>query len=293
MFDLDEKPLSDEELAKKEAEVNAAAAKEEEEASKKEEVITDDKKDETNTDDNKEDKTDDKVDDKKEEKKPNDPDELRAWSTKLAQENSSLNKKLTELADLVTKLNTPKEEKQEKRVIDPAEFLANPSKYVEDMVNQRTSQLKQEYEKQIIETNLNLQRDRVEREIDTFRKNNVSYPGFTELEPIMENMAKDPSCPVNPALPLAQRVDMYYKLAAHAFPDKVKMAGKVETKEEREAAQKKVEEERLKQEAAAGGGGKGKGGSSSGKQMTKDEFKKLSLADKEAWISNNYGVVER
>lgn len=254
--------------------------------------------------------TKEKVDEGNKGKKvPNDPEELRKWSTRTSQENAKLRKEMADLKeaqDKTFKLLS----KISKTPIDYKELAKDPEKlqkFIEEERENATTELKAQLDQA---TNQAREKDtvveRMKREHDT-----ENYPEWKRLYPNIVKIAMGPTGQGDPRIdftkPAGDVLDALYELALSENPAAAAPAPEPTEKvykesemkqmladmlaKEKEAIAKSAKEEAVR-EAQAGLSDEAKGGTvaSAGKgagRIPSDHlaaFKKMSLSEQREWL---------
>jgi hypothetical protein len=147
--------------------------------------------------------------------------------------------------------------------------------------NKREQKLVERYDKAIAELSQQSVQDRTRLEILVRRNDDESYPNFQELEPIMQEIAASPNCPVDLNRPVPEVLDVLYKLARESnSTEAVKMAEKF-------GAEKKEKELAKEASTAVATGGKVSGTPSTA------ELKNMKLEDLERVVMQLHGMADR
>lgn len=239
----------------------------------------------------------------------NDPEEMRKWTTRTAQENAKLRKEMTDLKEAQEK-TFKLLSSISKKPVDYKELAKDPEKlqkFIEDERENATSELREQLDKASTEAK---QKDtiveRMKREHDT-----ENYPEWKRLYPSIVKIAMGPTGQGDPRVdftkPAGEVLDSLYELALQENPpvkqDPPAPAEKVykesEMKQmladmlakEKDAIAKSAKEEAIR-EAQEGLSEEAKGGTvaSAGRgagRVPSDHlaaFKKLSLSEQRDWL---------
>lgn len=249
-----------------------------------------------------------KVEVKTEKKAPNDPDELRKWNTRVAQENKKLRDEMTALKEAQEK-TFKLLSSISKKPVDYKELAKDPEKlqkFIEEERENATSELQERLDKLSNEAK---QKDtiveRMRREQDT-----ENYPEWKRLYPQIVKIAQGPTGLGDPRIdftkPASEVLDSLYELALQENPKAVEAPKPVEKSyteaefkatlaealaKEKDAIAKSAKEEAAK-EAHAALSEEAKGGTiaSAGKgagRVPSDHlaaFKKMSLSEQRDWL---------
>ena len=248
----------------------------------------------------------------KEKKEPNDPEEMRKWTTRTAQENAKLRKEMEAIKEAQEKTYKLLASLS-KKPIDYKELAKNPEaleKFVEDERDATASEYQEQLEKLATQAK---EKDtiveKMKREQDT-----ENYPRWKELYPHIVKIAIGPTGQGDPRVdftkPASEVLDHLYEIAMQEHPI-VSNEGKVETKpeaktftedevkamvadmvaKERESISKTAREEAAKeaQEALrreAAGSTVASAGKGAGRVPTDhlSAFKKMSLSEQRDWL---------
>jgi len=252
----------------------------------------------------------------KKKKEPNDPEEMRKWSTRVSQENSKLRKEMSELKEAQEKTYKLLASLS-KNPIDYKELAKNPEalqKFVEDERESLTQEFQQQIESLTAESKAkDTAMERMRREHDT-----ENYPEWKRVYPHIVKLAMGPSGDGDPRVdftkPAGEILDALYELALQENPKGPEPQVKVETMtgektykesemkamiadmvaKEKEAIAKAAREEALKEaqealKAEAAGGTVASAGKGAGRVPTDHlaAFKKMSLAEQRDWLIAN------
>lgn len=251
-----------------------------------------------------------KVDDKPSKKQPNDPDEMRKWTTRTAQENSKLRKEMEaikEAQDKTYKLLAS----LSKKPIDYKELAKNPEN-VEKFINEEREALTSEYQEQLEKLATTAKEkdtlvEKMKREQDS-----ENYPEWKRLYPQIVKIAIGPTGTGDPRVdftkPASEVLDALYEIAVQENPKGTEPVKEVPVEEtftaaevkamvadmvakERDSISKTAREEAakeaqdaLRQEAA--GGTVASSGKGAGRIPTDhlSAFKKMSLGEQRDWL---------
>jgi hypothetical protein len=247
-------------------------------------------------------------------KEPNDPEEMRKWSTRVSQENSKLRKEMSELKEAQEKTYKLLASLS-KNPVDYKELAKNPEalqKFVEEERDAMTSEFQEQIDGLAAESKAkDTAMERMRREHDT-----ENYPEWKRVYPEIVKLAMGPSGTGDPRIdftkPAGEILDALYELALQANPATTpvvktaltpapegKTFSEAEVKamvsdmvsKEKEAIAKAAKEEAIReaQEALrseAAGGTVASAGRGAGRVPTDQlaAFKKMSLSEQRDWL---------
>lgn len=196
-----------------------------------------------------------------EKKISNDPEELRKWNTRVSMELSDVKKRLEDLTEVLNRTS--------KKQVDWKELAKDPAKLQEALEAERG-----EWEQKFNDAQFESTREITQLENER-RKHDPAYPRWTELQPVIVNLAAAADSRINFNQHPKKALDQMYELAieiADKDPNfkraQVPAAGpKTYTEEElntrleeaRTEAREKAQKGLGAEEAAAGVAGMGKG----------------------------------
>lgn len=255
----------------------------------------------------------------KQKKEPNDPEELRKWTTRTSQENSKLRKEMAELKEAQEKTYKLLASLSKNPTVDYKELAKNPEalqKFVEEEREAMTSEFQEQIDALTAESKAKeTAMERMRREHDT-----ENYPEWKRVYPHIVKLAMGPNGTGDPRVdftkPAGEILDALYELALQENPSSSAPAAKPVTEpevegktfseaevkamvadmvaKEKEAISKAAREEAireaqeaLKQEAA--GGTVASAGKGAGRVPTDHlaAFKKMTLAEQRDWLIAN------
>ena len=142
------------------------------------------------------------------------------------------------------------------------------------------SELETKYGKIIQEGNTRTQSLEAQFLKEQMRHDDVNFPGFKELEPIMGDLLDDPALPIRDDAPIAEQMQALYKLA------KSRSADDAINKARAQGAADKEKELAKEANTTIAGGGKQAG-------TTVPNFDKLSVDEHRKALIGLYGIAER
>jgi hypothetical protein len=204
--------------------------------------------------------------------------EIRKEFTRRTQHESELQKKMDSLFKMMSDATeTP---------IDPEQFIrdlqSQGPKALEPHFKKWVEPIQTEYSKAIEERDSKILKLETMSELERRRRDSESYPDFSKLESVMQEIVDSDDCPVNWNLGVGECYDLLYKLAKdRSAEEAVKIA--------REEG-KKDAEKRLAKEAntAVAGGGKSPGATEPNWDELRNDPKKLREV-----VAQLYGVADR
>lgn len=248
---------------------------------------------------------------KPEKKVPNDPEELRKWNTRNAQENKKLREELAatrESNEKIAKMLAG----MSKKDIDFKELAKDPEK-VKKFIEEEREAIRSEYEEKLTtvqsqERSKDITLGKMRREVDT-----ENYPEWKRVYPHIMKLALGPTGQGDPRIdftkPVDELLDSLYELAMNENPKPkeeekpVVPAEKTYTEsemkalisdmvgKEKEAIAKTAREEALKEAQAqlseeTKGGTVASAGKGSGRMPTDHlaAFKKMTLSQQREWL---------
>lgn len=231
-----------------------------------------------------------------EKKQPNDPNELRKWSTKLSQENAALRDEMKAIKAAI--------EKMSKKPVDYAELAKNP-----DSLKAHIEAERQEAVKELTEKYVEARDTAVANETQLVRlqmeKDTENFPRFGKLFPLIQTLANNndgrvnwnqaPRLVLEEAYALAEQLspaEVAAAVAAPVEPTPVAPAAPVVTEEQIQAriaeavAKAKADAEAgiQNEKNGAGVGSAGRGGRRD-PNVSKDALKTMPLKDLKAMIA--------
>jgi hypothetical protein len=250
-------------------------------------------------------------------KEPNDPEEMRKWSTRVSQENSKLRKEMSELKEAQEKTYKLLASLS-KNPVDYKELAKNPEalqKFVEEERDAMTSEFQGQIDSLSAESKAkDTAMERMRREHDT-----ENYPEWKRIYPEIVKLAMGPAGTGDPRIdftkPASEILDALYEIALQEHPVSApavkpavtpapegKTFSEAEVKamvsdmvsKEKEAIAKTAKEEAIReaQEALrseAAGGTVASAGRGAGRVPTDQlaAFKKMTLGEQKEWLIAN------
>jgi len=203
--------------------------------------------------------------------------ELRKEFSRRTAHESELKKQIDSMTDLLSKATeTP---------IDPEQFIrdlrTHGPKAFEPHVQKWVEPIRKEYDKAISEKEAKINNLEVQVNLMSRRSDSDNYPDFKKLEPLMNELVQDESCPVNWNMGISECIDALYKLARDRSADQaIQEAVKI--------GEKKAEEKLVKEaKTAITGGGKSSGTAVPDLNKVEDVAKLREL------VSQLHGVADR
>lgn len=135
--------------------------------------------------------------------------ELRKEFTRRSQSEAELKKKLDLMYETLSKAT--------EQPIDPAAFMrdlqSQGPKALEPLLGKFIDPVKAGYQEELQKRDAAAQEKEISTEIKFRRLDKETYPNFKELEPIMNQIAESDNSPINWNMPVAECLDVLYKLA--------------------------------------------------------------------------------
>jgi phage-related protein len=210
--------------------------------------------------------------------------ELQRFSTQTAQERAELRKQLQSLEQSHKQLSTSLTSALQPQV-DPQQFIEDLNKlgpkalekYFAEREAAIENKFKETYGSQVEQIQAQYNQMMIEREIDRRKADAVNYPGFADLEPIMEQMARDENMALDLTRNPSQVLDALYKLARASHSDTAIQQAEKFGRQQAEAGLAK------EAKTSVAGGGKGSGNAIDPKKMTsvqlKNHFQSLGMVE--------------
>jgi hypothetical protein len=211
--------------------------------------------------------------------------ELQRKFTEVTQDRAGMKKDFQALQDAMGQLQSSVASMSKKPLPSPEQFVqdiqTNGIKAIQPFLEEQINPIRDSHQKELATRDEKIMNLEVNMECMLRRSDGMKYPDFTKLEPEIQRMAADPSCPVDFSKPTGEVIDTLYNLVRSKHSSDALLAA--------EQVGKQKAEEGLAKESKTTVAGGGKTGAS----VTPDLNKVKDLTKMREIVAGMHGVAER